>query len=191
MAADFKPICYLLKPSKKECFYLGYGFWVNIFPDAINGTNVSNAFKYKDIFTDRKMAKASYRKYINDTVNPNTELTPADVDLILKKVCKWAGNDDIMFAQPYYAEDKYILTGSCNPYDLLGKKSHYLKMALRFINAMRSSFRIFKLGKLQRMFKKKSTMKRVVDPFGVTYPSTSNRIIFDQEDINRRLNELR
>lgn len=148
-------LCYLLKPSSKQCFFLGQGQWQNVFPDV--GTNKwSKTFKYSDIFSDRKMKKSSYQQYVSDTVNriPTHAAVSSyrdnDIGLVLEKVKHWAGNDDILFTYMFYAETDFVLTGSSNPYDRLGIVNHYLKKTLiRYANLARK-FRVWRLTRKRR-----------------------------------------
>ena len=151
-------LSYLLKPSKKECFYLGPGRWDNIFPDVIdkNKLSISCPFKYNYIFPKRRTTKLSYRKYLSDTVNliPNHDIDcfykEIEVEDILKKVEHWAGDDDILFSHPHFMENRYVLTGSHNPDDKLGIFNHYLKKIRFKIKNQMSRYRMWKLRRNQR-----------------------------------------
>ena len=171
---------YLLKESKNECFYLGQGHWHDVFPDIIKGGR-SNSFRYKEIFKDNKMKKLSYRKYISDTVNRMggdekfMVYSTIDVDQILKKIEKWAGDHDIIFTQ-CMAEHSHVLTGSVNPHDRLGLFNHYLKRVLFRYKRLHGKYRIWKLRRNQRdlsfvIEEAKKSFNRI--------PNTSNTIILD------------
>jgi hypothetical protein len=126
---------YLIKVDKKECFYLGDGNWAGVFPETENiYPCLSDKFKFNDILPQHRLCKKSYIKFIDGLVRSDGETFSYgnfDTEEILLAAQAWAGDRDIIFSRSFYAEDKYVLTGSANKDDKTGKIHFYIKKLTR------------------------------------------------------------
>lgn len=145
-------LCYLINQKSRECFYLGPGNWAALFPDSEQG--FSAKFKFSDIFPQRRLVKSGYVGFLDGLVRSDgITFSYGDFDTgqIVRAAQAWAKDHDIIFSRSFYAEDRFVLTGSSNPEDGLGLLSHYMKKIMRALRSLSTYIFWLRLGQFNML----------------------------------------
>ncbi len=191
----FKDGWYLIKPDKKQKMHLNNGFWGRIFPDPIKDNELSKRFKISDVFKSRKMEKKNYLKYLMDQVDLVGEVE--NFDKVMKKICNWCGEDDIICVPDTFIHFEYVLTGTLLKGERTGYINHYLWLNRIKWNTLMSKWRLWKIshfpGQRDREIEKKKREREEALSKLVTFArgigareSTAREVVNNLENNNRQ-----